>query len=139
MGLPSRTSKTQGHLSQAGFLASRTSSLFVARAKEAACVAELKTERMELEKCQALEEQKFCLNQEELRLNLEAEIAKTVAKEEALAAIMEQPSCCVSVKPVKLEKVFHGKEDVKCPPVMNRRVLNPGAPKWTQPQAANSV
>ena len=34
-----------------------------------------------LEKHQVLEEQRFRLNQEESRLNLEAEIAKTVAKE----------------------------------------------------------
>lgn len=34
----------------------------------------------------------FRLNQEELRLNFEAEIAKTAAKEQALAAIMEQCS-----------------------------------------------
>ena len=40
-----------------------------------------------LDKRQVLEEQKFRLKQEELRLNLEAEIVKTVAKEQALAAI----------------------------------------------------
>ena len=62
-----------------------------------------------------LEEQKFRLKQEELRLNLEAEIAKTVAKEQVLAAIAEQPSHSVSVKRAKLEKVFHGKEEVKSP------------------------
>ncbi|CAH3115016.1 unnamed protein product [Pocillopora meandrina] len=40
-----------------------------------------------LKKRQELEEQKFRLKQEELRLDLEAEIAKTAAKEQALAAI----------------------------------------------------
>ena len=38
---------------------------------------------------------------------------------------------------VTLKKVFHGKEEVKSPPVVNCTVLNPKAPEWTQPQAAN--
>ena len=82
------------------------------------CVAELKAERTMLEKCHALEEQKFHLKQDELRLNLEAEIAKTVAKEQVLAAIAEQPSRFVSVESVKLEKAFNEEEEV----------LNPEAP-----------
>ena len=92
------------------------------------------------EKRQVLEEQKFRLKQEESRLNLEAEIAKTVAKEQALAARAEQSSRSVSLKPVKSEKVFHEEEEeVKSPPVVDRTVLNPEAPEWTQPQAANPV
>ena len=90
-----------------------------------------------LEKRQVLEEQKSRLKQEELRLNLEAEIAKTVAKEQALVAIAKQPSRSVSVRPIDLEKLFRGKEEVKSPPVDYRTVLNPEAPEWTQPQAAN--
>ena len=67
-----------------------------------------------LEKRHVLEEQKFRLKrQEESRLNLEAEIAKAVAKEQVLVAV------------------------VKLPPVVNRTVLNPEALEWTQPQAAN--
>jgi len=69
-----------------------------------------------------LEEQKFPLKQEEIRLNLEAEIAKTVAKKQALAATTGQPSPSVSVKPVKLEKVFHAEEEVKSTPIVNRAV-----------------
>ena len=65
-----------------------------------------------LERRQVLEEQKFRLKLEELRLNLEAEIAKTVAKEQVLAAIVEQSLRSVSLKPVKSEKVFH-EEEVK--------------------------
>ena len=55
-------------------------------------------------------------------MNLEAEIAKTVAKEQALAAIAKQSSRSVSLKPVKLEKAFHEEEEeeVKSPPVVNR-------------------
>ena len=86
---PSRTPRASKLSSRAGSHASRTPSLFVVRAKGAARVAELKTERSMLEKRQVLEEQKFCLKQEEWRLSLEAKIAKTVAKEQALAAIAE--------------------------------------------------
>ena len=65
-------------------------------------------------------------------MNFEAEIAKTVAKEQALSAIAEQSSRSVSLKPGKLENVFH-EEEVKSLPVVNRTVLNPEAPEWTQP------
>ena len=78
------------------------------------------------------------MNQEESRLNLEAEIAKTVAKEQALDAIAEQSPRSVNLKPVKSEKVFC-EEEVKPPLVVNRAVLNPEAPEWTQPQATNPV
>lgn len=71
-GSPSRTSRTSRRSTRAGSRASRTSSLLVARAKEAARVAELKAERSMLEKRQVLEKQKFRLKQEESRLNLEA-------------------------------------------------------------------
>ena len=88
-----------------------------------------------LEKRQVFEEQKFRLKQEESHLNLEAKIAKTVAKERALA---EQSSRSVSLKPVKSEKVLH-EEEVQSPPVLYCTALNPEAPEWTQPQAANPV
>jgi len=90
-----------------------------------------------LDKRQVLEEQKFRLKQEESHLNLEAEIVKTVAKEQALAAIAEQSSLSVSPKPVKREDEFHEEEEFKPPPVMDRTVLNPEAPEWMQPEAAN--
>ena len=100
--------------SRAGSQASHASSLVVARAKEAACVAELKAERLMLERRQVLEEQKFRSKLEEWHLNLEAEMAKTVAKEQALAVIAEQSSLSVSRKPVKSEKVFHEEEVSTC-------------------------
>ena len=137
VGSLTRASRTSKRSSRASSRVSRTSSLFVARAKEAARVAELKAERSMLDKRQVLEEQKFRLKQEELRLNLEAEIVKTVAKEQALAAIAEQSSLSVSPKPVKREDEFHEEEEFKPPPVMDRTVLNPKAPEWTKPQAAN--
>ncbi|KAK2561883.1 hypothetical protein P5673_015280 [Acropora cervicornis] len=136
VGSPARASRTSKRSSRASSRVSRTSSLFVARAKEAARVAELKAERSMLDKRQVLEEQKFFLKQEELRLNLEAEIVKTVAKERALAAIAEQSSLSVSPKPVKREDDFHEEEEFKPPPVVDRTVLNPKAPEWTKPQAA---
>ena len=132
---PSKTSRTLRRASRAGSRASHASSLVVARAKEAARVAELKAERSMLEKRQVFEEQKFRLKQEESHLNLEAKIAKTVAKERALA---EQSSRSVSLKPVKSEKVLH-EEEVQSPPVLYCTALNPEAPEWTQPQAANPV
>ena len=137
VGSPARASRTSKRSSRASSRVSRISSLFVARAKEAARVAELKAERSMLDKRQVLEEQKFRLKQEELRLNLEAEIVKTVAKEQALAAIAEQSSLSVSPKPVKREDEFHEEEEFKPPPVVDRTVLNPKAPEWTRSQAAN--
>ena len=137
VGSLTRASRTSKRSSRASSRVSRTSSLFVARAKEAARVAELKAERSMLDKRQVLEEQKFRLKQEELRLNLEAEIVKTVAKEQALAAIAEQSSLSVSPKPVKREDEFHEEVEFKPPPVMDRTVLNSKAPEWTKPQAAN--
>ena len=70
-------------------------------------------------------------------MNLEAEIVKTVAKEQALAAIAEQSSLSVSPKPVKREDEFNEEEEFKPPSVVDRTVLNPKAPEWTKLQAAN--
>ena len=74
----SKASKISRRPSRATSRASRTSSLLLSRAKEAVRVAELQAEQAMLKKRQ--EEQKFRLKQEELRLDLEAEIAKTAAK-----------------------------------------------------------
>ena len=137
VGSPARASGTSKRSSRASSRVSRTSSLFVARAKEAARVAELKAERSMLGKRQVLEEQKFRLKQEESRLNLEAEVVKTVAKEQALASITEQSSLPVSPKPDKRKDEFHEEEEFKPPPVVDRTVLNPEAHEWTQLQAAN--
>ena len=57
-----------------------------ARVREAARFPELKSVVMFVKR-QALEEKKFRLKQEEAHLNLEAEIAKSAAKEHALAAL----------------------------------------------------
>ena len=75
-----------------------------------------------------MEEQKFRLKQEELRLNLEAKIVKTVAKEQGLVAIVEQSSLSVSPKPAKREDEFHEEEEFKPPPVGDRTALNPRHP-----------
>ena len=105
---PSRTSKTSRHSSRTSSRGSRTStsSVTLARAKKAAKVAELEAEKRVLKKQEALEEKKFRLKQEEWRLNLEAEIAKTTAKERAFAA-MTTPE----LKPTKLEYKFKDQED----------------------------
>ena len=85
---PSRRSRHSSSVSSRG---SHTSSVASARAKEAARAAELKAEIAMLEKRQALEEKKLCLQQEESRLNLEADIAKTSAKEKGFAALTTCP------------------------------------------------
>ena len=111
--------------SRASSHASRTSSLLLARAKEAVCVAELQAEQAMLKKRQELEEQKFRLK------DLEAEIAKTAAKEQALAAIVTQPPPSMNLKPMKLEREFNGQEEFSPPPrVQSRTALNPLAPEW---------
>lgn len=107
---PSRRSRHSSSVSSRG---SHTSSVALARAKEAARAAELKAEIAMLEKRQALE--KFRLQQEESCLNLEAEIAKTSAKEKAFAALTT-PSLS-QLKPVKLESRFDDKDFSYAPPV----------------------
>ena len=102
-----------------------TSSVALARAKEAARAAELKAEIAMLEKRQALEEKKFRLQQEESCLNLEAEIAKTPAKERAFAALTS-PSLS-QLKPVKLESRFDDKDFSYAPPVEKPAVEKPYA------------
>ena len=120
---PSRISRRS---SRASSRASRSSSssLLVARAKEAARLAELKAERAMLNKRQALEEQRFRFKLEESRLNLEAEIARTAAKEQVLAAMVDSSPPPLSVKPVKGEKAFRVKEEFKPLPIADRAKLN---------------
>lgn len=77
--------------SRVGSRTSRVASVEAARIKEAVRFAELEAERAMLEKRQVLEEKKFRLRQEEARLNLDAEIAKSAAKGQALAGIFRPP------------------------------------------------
>ena len=107
----SSTSKHSRHSKQSGRASSRGShvaSVEAARTKEAARFAELEAEKVMLDKRQALEERKFRLSQEEARLNLEAEMAKSAAKGQALAA-MVTPSFQPLQHPFKLE--FKSEDD----------------------------
>ena len=81
------------------------------RMKEAAKFAELKAEKVMLERRQVLEEKKFRLKQEEARLNLEVEIAKSAAKEHALATLSSSPSGNFPLQPLE-PKPEVKKEDV---------------------------
>ena len=67
----------------------KSNTLAFARAKEAARIAELEAEAAVLEKRRSLEEQKLCIQQEQERLTLETELAKSKAKEQVLSLIME--------------------------------------------------
>ena len=75
---------------------STSSSLSAARAKEAARIAELKAEAATFKKRQSLEQQRFRLRQEEKLLTLETEIAKSQAREQALALVDPSPRVAVS-------------------------------------------
>ena len=85
--IPSGASKISKHSSRARSRGGRTSSVAAARATEVARIAELKADISMLQKRQTLDEEKFRLQQEELRLNLEAEMVKTTAKERVYAAM----------------------------------------------------
>ena len=71
-----------------------------------------------LEKRQTLDEEKFRLQQEELRLNLEAEMVKTTAKERVYAA-MTSPSL-PEVKPLKLETELQDQDPPRTSPRAKR-------------------
>ena len=88
----SGTSKHSKSSSRASSLRSHANSVETARLKEAARFAELEAEKVMLEKRQDLDEKKFCLSQEEARLNLRAEIAKSAAKGQVLATMAIAPS-----------------------------------------------
>ena len=83
----SKPSRRSEHSSRSGSHKSSGTSLSVVRAKEAARMAELKAEAAILKKRQFLEEQRFRLKQDEKRLTLETEIAKSKAREDALASM----------------------------------------------------
>ena len=89
----------------------------MARAKEAAQVAVLRAEITILQKRQALEERKLRLKQEETRLDLEAAIAKSTAKERAIVAITSLG--LVQLQPLKLEPRFNDEDSVPATPAKN--------------------
>ena len=74
---------------------SGASSLSAARAKGAACVVELRAEAAAFSEHQFLEKRKFLLKEEERRVTLETEIAKSQAREQALAPVKDPKPCVV--------------------------------------------
>ena len=75
-----------------------------------------------------------------MRLDLEAKIAKTAAKEQALAATVTQPPPSMNLKPVKLEREFNRQEEFSPPPrAQSLTALNPLVPEWPQARVAVSV
>ena len=107
----SKRSKNHSRVSLRGSLAAPVEAV---RMKEAAKFAELKAEKVMLARRQVLEEKKFRLKQEEARLNLEVEIAKSAAKEHALAALSPSPSDNLPLRPLE-SKPEVKKEDVGAP------------------------
>ena len=89
--------------SQSGSHRSGTSSLALARAKEAARIVELQALAAALEKRRPLEEQKLRLQQEQERLTLETKLAKSKAKEQVLSSIKEAALGSFVANPVNLE------------------------------------
>lgn len=79
------------------------SSLTFARAKEAARITELEAEAAVFEKQRSLEEQKLRLQQEQERLTLETELAKSKAEEQVLSSIMEVAPHSFVPNPISLE------------------------------------
>lgn len=117
--------------SHSGSSRSSTSSLTVARAKEAARIAELKAEAAVFKKRQSLDEQRFRLQQEQERLALETEIAKSEAKEQVLVSIMEATPRSFVPNPSSLEPRPLGANG-PLPVIVGRSNLNPEAPEWYQ-------
>ena len=113
----SKRSKNHSRVSSRSSLAAPEEAV---RMKEAAKFAEFKAEKFMLEKRQVLEEKKFRLKQEEARLNLEVEIAKSAAKEHALAALSPSPSDNLPLRPLE-SKPEVKKESTGLPLHMNRR------------------
>ena len=107
----SKRSKNHSRVSSHGSIAAPVEA---ARIKEAAKFAELKVEKIMLERRQVLEEKKFRLKQEEARLNLEVEIAKSAAKEHALAGLFPSPSGNLPLRPLE-PKPEVKREDVGAP------------------------
>ena len=73
-------------------------------------LAELKAAGSMLRMLETLEEKKLRLKQQETRLNLEAVISKTVAKEEVLAAMVTPAPRSHQLR-VKLEAWFNSEDD----------------------------
>ena len=97
----SSSSKRSQNYSCVSLRGSLAAPVEAARIREAARFAELKAEKIMFVKRQGLEEKKFRLKQEEARLNLEAEIAKSAAKEHALAGLSPSPSSKLPIQPLK--------------------------------------
>ena len=95
----SGTSKHSNRGSHGCSCGSRTSSFEAARMKEMARLAELNAEEVMLKKRQVLEEKKLRLSQEEARLKLEAEIAKSAAKGQAFSYMPSLSSDVLQHKP----------------------------------------
>ena len=143
----SRLSSRKSHRSShSGSHGSSVSSLSVARAKEAAHVAELRAEAAVLLKRQQLEKQKFHLQLEEERLTLETKLAKSQAREQALTSIVEAVDhpCPLERKktapkpplvvpdPINLESKPR-KENPHYPEEEHRSNLNLEAAEWHHP------
>ena len=124
----SRSSRRPERLSCSGSRRSSCSSLSVVRAKEAARTAELKAETAVFKKRQFLEEQRFVLNQEEKLLSLETEIAKSQAREQALASMVDPYARVVLPSPGSLDPDPHivAADPVKVEANRPLAVPNPG-------------
>jgi hypothetical protein len=83
------------------------------RANEAVRIAELVVQAKSLEIQQRLEQEKLRIQQEESRVKLEMEIAKSAAKEKALAALQAPQSTTTSIN---LFDVRQSPAVVKSPP-----------------------
>ena len=121
----SRSSRRPECSSCSGSRWSSCSSLSVVRAKEAARIAELKAEAAVFKKRQFLEEQRFRLKQEEKLLTLETEIAKSQAREQALASMVDSNPRVVLPSSVSMDPNQRSvaAEPVKVDP--NRRLAVP--------------
>ena len=106
--------------------------------EEIARIAELKAEAAAFKKRQALEEQKLHLHQEQDRLTLEVEIAKSEAKERVLATIMEAEPRSFVLCPTSLApKVSKGNipapsvgENMLLPVIVGRSIIDPKPTEW---------
>ena len=112
--------------------------------QEAARIAELKAEAATFKKRQSLEQQRFRLRQEEKLLTLETEIAKSQAREQALALVDPSPRVAVS-EPAgsesnpRLITPNPATLEIGRPVAQGHSTLNPEAPEWhRRPLVANS-
>ena len=144
------SSRKSRRSSQSGSNRSGTSSLAFARAKEAACIAELEAEAAVLEKRRSLEEQKLRLQHEQERLTLEPELSKSKAKDQVLSSIIEAaprsfvPNPIWNLESRKVEAPINALESKpvgvngQLSVAVGRSTLNPEAAEWHQlPLATN--